>query len=958
MFFRDSKAVYLRLSLSFWMLILLPTQGLARDTWKTNHLSGSPEPDRPYNLVQSYPELSFTNPVLITGNAIDGLLYVLEQKGKLYSFSESDQSVSETNLVIDLNDTLDAAAAYGFTFDPDFAENQYVYLTFIDGPNLEEGTRVARFQLSGGATPKIDPATEVEIIRWKSGGHNGGCLKFGPDGMLYISTGDAAPPSPPDGYNTGQGVDDLLSCILRLDVSKTSAENPYDIPQDNPFVEMDDARSEIYAFGFRNPWRMSFNAETGELWVGDVGWELWEMVFRVVSGGNYGWSVTEGPQPVRTDLKTGPGPVIPAVTAHHHSEARSITGGFVYRGIHQDLKGKYVYGDYVTGTLWALTNEGNEIVSQQEIVHSNIKVIAFGEDSKGELLVLDYAGGIYKLEGNPVQMDTSRFPRTISATGIFSEGTEPVSGVFEYSLAHPQWQDGATAEYAIGLPVEENVMLQRNGTMLYPEGTTLVKTLSISESGKKSDTRLETQVMFLENAQWKFYTYAWRDDQSDADLVQAQGRLRKIIVDDPLAVGGKRELEWRYHSRSECMTCHNSRATVLGFVLPQLNAYSGKPADQHRGQVHTLIDKGVIQLLNPVGGKENAHSVTGLMENLPEFHSPFSSDKEAAVKTYLAANCSHCHRPSAGGNATIDLQYQTLWENMKLINHRPTRGSFGIQDARIISAGDPTGSVLLYRLSTSGMGHMPHLGAKSPDAMAIDLFKRWIEELDVPQADELTVNVDPQLISSRASQSVSGALAIALDAYAMPTREKTLAAIRMDIDGTEPPLQLGLFQPFIDPSVLPQTLGTNVDLQRVLKLSGNATRGRILFLNTQGIQCKNCHQVGSEGKAVGPSVEDIAKRLDRHSVLESIVRPSEKIDAKYASYVIETVRGQVYSGIVKQRDAEKIVIVDVQGKQTIIQNDQLDFIERQDKSLMPDLQVKDLTAQQAADLVEFIKSSR
>ena len=494
--------------------------------------------------------------------------------------------------------------------------------------------------------------------------------------------------------------------------------------------------------------------------------------------------------------------------------------------------------------------------------------------------------------------------------------------------------------------------------MLYPEGTVLAKTLYIAESGKTGYTRLETQVMFLENAEWQFYTYAWRDDQSDADLVPAEGGTRELTVNDPLAFGGKRDLSWRYHSRSECMTCHNSRATVLGFVLPQLNAFSGKPANEHRTQLHSMIEQGVIQLVNPIGGKENAHSVKGLKDDLASFHNGSSSDTQSIVKSYLAANCSHCHRPSGGGNATIDLQYQTSWENMKLINHRPTRGSFGIQDARIVSAGDPTGSVLLYRLATGGLGHMPHLGARTPDWEAIDLMKHWINELESPEAGELVSSVDPEIVRSRDSQPVPVALATALNAFDVKTREKTLNEIRKTVKGNEPPLQIGLFQPFVDPSVMPKTLGTNVDIKSVLNLRGDLDRGRKLFLETQGIQCRNCHQKGTIGKAVGPSLEDIAKRMQPQEILESIVRPSAKVDAKYASYVVETVNGKIYSGVVLQRDPQQIVVVDAQGKQNRIPSSEVDFIERQDKSLMPDLQIKDLTAQQVADLVEFIKSAK
>ena len=185
-----------RIALSCFVLLCAQCFGQDREVWTDSQLSGSPDPPLPFTLVPAYSKLSFTNPVLIT--SLDGRLYVLEQKGKLYSFNESDSLVSEPDLVIDLKESFGATAAYGFTYDPNYQDNHFVYLTFIDGPNLENGTRVARFVLEDG---KIDPQTEVEIIRWRSGGHNGGCLKFGPDGMLYISTGDAAPPSPPDGNN-------------------------------------------------------------------------------------------------------------------------------------------------------------------------------------------------------------------------------------------------------------------------------------------------------------------------------------------------------------------------------------------------------------------------------------------------------------------------------------------------------------------------------------------------------------------------------------------------------------------------------------------------------------------------------------------------------------------------------------------------------------------------------------
>src|SRR5262249_7831081 len=154
-------------------------------------------------------------------------------------------------------------------------------------PNLADGTRVSRFTVTKTDPPRIDPASEEIIITFLQGGHNGGDIHFGPDRMLYISTGDAASPDPPEPLNTGQDISDLLSSILRIDVDHREEGDPgagprrnYTVPRDNPFVGLKGARPEVWAYGFRNPWRMSFDRQTGELFVGDVGWELWEMVHR------------------------------------------------------------------------------------------------------------------------------------------------------------------------------------------------------------------------------------------------------------------------------------------------------------------------------------------------------------------------------------------------------------------------------------------------------------------------------------------------------------------------------------------------------------------------------------------------------------------------------------------------------------------------------------------------------
>ncbi len=427
-----------------------------RAAWTTSRVKGSPEPPPPFRIDRVFPQLHFENPISLISGPLGHRLFVAELGGTIYSFPRNAGDVKPEVCIAGDKEIPGLKRLYGLAFHPQFRKNRLVYLCYVTEDQKPTGTHVSSFRMRDSNPPTIDPASETVLIEWRSGGHNGGCLKFGPEGYLYISTGDASPPNPPDIYATGQDLSDLLASILRIDVDHKDKGLNYRVPEDNPFVGQAGVRPEIWAYGFRNPWKMNFDAD-GNLWVGDVGWELWEMIFRVERGGNYGWSVMEGPQPVRTEYQRGPTPILPPAIVHSHIESRSITGGVVYRGkALPKLRGAYIYGDYVTGKIWSVRYDPKtKAVSQpEELVDSPLQIITFGEDPDGELYIVDYHGGVYRLADNSGRQANRDFPKKLSETGLFEsvKDNKPAAGVIPYGINAEPWEDGATADRSLAIP--------------------------------------------------------------------------------------------------------------------------------------------------------------------------------------------------------------------------------------------------------------------------------------------------------------------------------------------------------------------------------------------------------------------------------------------------------------------------------------------------------------------------
>ncbi len=1022
-----------------------PPFGIAqRVPWATSHVTGSPEPPHPFAIERAFPKLQFKDPLLMARSG--DRFFVGEQYGKIFSFPD-DQKAAKADLFLDVATQLtwdktkykNLDALYGLAFHPDFAKNHYCYVCYVlnsvkDGEQAPEGSRVSRFTVSDTDPPRADPKSEKVLITWLGGGHNGGDLHFGPDGMLYVSTGDGWHPNPPDQYDTGQDISDLLSSVLRIDVDHEDKGKSYAVPPDNPFVKTPGARPEVWAYGFRNPWRMSFDRSTGDLWVGDVGWELWEMVYRVKKGGNYGWSVMEGPQPVKPEGKRGPTPISPPNLAFPHTEAASITGGYVYRGQRlKDLQGAYLCGDWVTRKLWATKFDGDKIVWHKEIAQGTQRWVAFGEARDGEVYILDYddAGKIYRLVPNPAASQKQPdFPKKLSETGLFGSVKDHTvaPGVVPFSVNAAQWADYATAERFVALPGTTTAKMYDSsvsipggffsGTVFFPKDGVLARTVSIEmERGKaESRRRLETQLLHFDGTAWHGYSYAWNDEQTDATLVSSTGADRALTVIDDEAPGGKRKQTWHYPSRAECMTCHNPWAGhTLAFTLPQLE-HSHDYNGVHDNQVRALQHAGLIELLHNPEDEDHDH-----FEMPPRLIDPYArpssaSKLDASARSYLHVNCAHCHRFGAGGSVDLELKYDTPLDRMKVLEARPVQGTFEMANAQILAPGDPYRSVLYYRMSKLGRGRMPHIGSELVDERGTRLIRDWIRQLPIRQGDRLLVErlreLDEPAILARekadwqrnlqrtaagmarnngrekpndddrraaeaelkrrasagardraaeragaierllSSTSSAFVLADALGENRVPAsvRTQVLAASQKLTDAQV----RDLFERFVPDEQRVKRLGGVIKPEQILSLKGDAGRGRELFFKSGGLQCVNCHRVGGTGATLGPDLSQVGKKLTRGQILESLLEPSKTIDPPYVAYLLETTDGKFTTGLLASKTDKEVVLKVVGDKEVRVPAAKVERLAPQPKSLMPELLLRDLTAEQAADLLEFL----
>ena len=688
------------------------------------------------DVEPAFPQLGrFSFPVFLTGAGDDlDRIFVVEKAGAIWSFPNDPSATDgQKELFLDLRGFIaneGEGGLIGFAFDPDFAENGhfYVYYTQYEagGPCTTPTcfrSIIERFTATPADAASVDPNTAprqrlVEV--WQpANNHNGGMLAFGPNGYLHIALGDGGFGNDP--LQNGQDITTPLGALLRIDPTngEPAPGNPFSGDIDNP----NNPDPRILHFGLRNPWRFSFDREPPfDLWIGDVGQSAWEEIDRARVddvGLNFGWRNCEGDNDsaVGTCPSSGVEPPVIELPRTGAFSAKSITGGYVYRGPSvPSLRGTYLFGDYVNGNIYGWDGTTTDPVTGKgvlSLIASIGNVASFGEDDAGELYAVDFGGVIYRLREDQ-SSSAPPFPDRLSETGLFTDTAQLTAapGLVEYAVGSPFWSDRAEKKRWLALPEGESLELLAEGDLDFPIGTVFVKHFELPiEPGL--NRRLETRLFVHQEPGWTGVTYRWNADESDALLLYGPASdFFDVEID-----GADQIQEWRYPGPSECLGCHTAAAgRVLGFRAPQLNHDFEYPG-------------GVSNQLNALGC---AGVFTDPVPDPAQFAAWEPVDGPTAsrgsrVRAHLDSNCAHCHQPSGPAPGGLDLRAERLLGDMNVIGVRASLGDLGLSAPDRIRAGNAPESILFERMRTDNPVHRMAPGSLLPDAAAVEVVRDWID---------------------------------------------------------------------------------------------------------------------------------------------------------------------------------------------------------------------------------------
>lgn len=739
------------------------TVGAGRVPNVTLTLPASP-PQSSFATAPAFGNLTFTNPVAVVAPPGEtNRLFVVEQRG--YIAVITNLAAPTRSQFLNLSAQVaggvptDERGLLGLAFHPNYANNGYFYV-YYSSPSLVttnvNGTVnsgphqcLSRFTVSGGNPNVADSASQLRLLALydEADNHNGGCLQFGADGYLYVSTGDEGNQN--DSLNNSQTITkDLWSGLLRLDVNSSPGNLlpaphasqrftgwngvvNFRVPTNNPFVgatqfngaaiDTNALRTEFWAVGLRNPWRFSFDQLTGALYLGDVGGSEWEEVNVIVSGGNYGWAYREGNA---SGPKSGSAPPgftgRPPIVAYAHGNATnqgsSVTGGVVYRGTRfPSLNGKYIFADYVSGHLWAAQPNGTNAVPFPRLL-TDAGISAFGLDPRnGDVLLCDQSDDTIK---RLVSVTNLTGPSTLAATGAFTNlvTLTPQPGIVPYELNVPFWSDHAHKTRWFSVP-NTNLFLtfSAEDNWQFPTGTVWIKHFElVTNTLSQATRRLETRFIVRYTNGVYGLTYRWTTPPTNALLVAEEGFDEAIPIDEN---GVVRIQVWHFPGRGECLSCHTGAGGgALGFDTLQLNrSVASGPANVN--QLQQLSDYGYLAV--PISG---IHALRSLAHPTNE-----QASLEWRARSYLDANCSFCHQP-ASTVGSWDGRLSTPTRLANLIEGIPLNDG-GNSSNRIIARGLTNFSLIHARLNTRGLGAMPPLASSLVDTNGVALLARWIASL-------------------------------------------------------------------------------------------------------------------------------------------------------------------------------------------------------------------------------------
>lgn len=706
-----------------------------------------------FTTINAFSGVSFTNPLCIrTPPGETNRLFVVEQGGRIAVITNLANPTRTVFMNVGSRVTFPGGSSesglLSMDFHPDYASNGYFYVWYT-ASGVNQPNRLSRFQVF---TNNINAAnTNSEVILFSQtdtcSNHNGGDVHFGPDGYLYLSLGDGGNANDTCGDN-GQSINkNFFASILRLDVDKKPGSlrpnyhvaifgtTNYAIPPDNPFigatqfngvaVNSNTVRTEIYAIGLRNPFRMSFDKPTGYLYVGDVGQNQREEVNIIVKGGNYGWKWREGyiDTPGIGSPPAGFTNYIDPIIDYSHSGPATntgnvITGGIVYRGDNiPELYGKYIFSDNGSGNIWSLTNNGTNPTKFGRLT-GDANIAGFGTDPRnGDVLMADIVEG--QIKKLVTVTGSGSFPQTLADTGIFSSLTNltPNAGIEPYSINVPFWSDNAIKTRWFSVP-NTNLFLGFSAESLwtFPTGTIWVKhfDLELTNGVASSRRRIETRVLVKNATGDGGYgvTYRWGTSITNALLVPDNGLDEPIVINDS---GIIRTQVWHYPSRGECNVCHNGGAGFsLSFKTPQMNrdhAYSGDTTNQLKALERAGYFSGSIGSINHLRRMEPATNN--------------SISVEYRVRSFLQANCAQCHYPGGPTPAGFDTRLFTSLSSAGLIDGELANNQ-GNTNNKVIVGNSFTNSMMLSRILTRGSGQMPPLASNLLDTQSIALVRAWI----------------------------------------------------------------------------------------------------------------------------------------------------------------------------------------------------------------------------------------